>query len=128
MMNTKARASEQGSARLKFVILMAIFAVAAFAGFQLLPTAYEAYQLKDLMQTQVDTALGVGKPPAWVRDQLLKNAKDYGIPADAVIEPQINDNRMEVRVRFTKPIDFQVFVWNYEFDYTAKSITYISTK
>lgn len=128
MMNTKARAGEQGSARLKFIIVIAIFAVAAFAAYQFLPTAYEAYQLKDLMQTQVDTAVGVGKPATWVRDQLLKNAKDYGIPADAVIEPQQMDNRMEVRVRFVKPIDFQLFVWNYEFDYTAKSITFISVK
>jgi hypothetical protein len=127
-MNTKAKASEQGGARLKFLIVATIIAIGAYAGYQFIPVAYQAYQLKDLMQTQVNTAVGIGKSPQWVKEQLVKNSADYSVPADAVIEPQQEGNRMEVRVRFTKPLDFQVFVYNYEFDHTAKSTTFISIK
>ncbi|HEV7473769.1 MAG TPA: hypothetical protein VGN90_06960 [Pyrinomonadaceae bacterium] len=127
-MNTKARASEQGGARLKFLIVATIIAAGVYAGYMFIPVAYQAYQLKDLMQNEVDTAAGMGKTPAWVKDQLVKNAADYGIPADATIEPQSLDNRMEVKVRFTKPIEFPGYVYLYEFDHTARSGTFLSTK
>lgn len=127
-MNTKARASEQGGARLKFLIVAAIIVVVAYAGYQFIPVAYQAYQLKDLMQHDVDTAAAMGKPPAWVKEQLVKSSADYGIPADAVIEPQQQGNRMEVRVAFKQPIEFPGFVYSYEFDHTAKSGTFLSTK
>ena len=127
-MNTKARASEQGGARLKFLIVATIIALGAFAGYQFLPVAYQSYQIKDLMQNEVETAVGIGKSPQWVKEQLVKNSVDYAIPADAVIEPQQEGNRMQVRVRFTKPLDFQVYVYNYEFDHTAKSTTFLSIK
>jgi hypothetical protein len=127
-MKTKARASEQGGARLKFIIVVAIIAAGVYAGYQFIPVAYQAYQLKDLMQNEVDTAAGMGKSPAWVKDQLVRKSPEYGIPADATIEPQSQDNRMEVKVRFTKPIEFPGYVYSYEFDYTAKSGTFLSTK
>lgn len=127
-MNTTARASEQGGARLKFLIVATIIALGAFAGYQFLPVAYQSYQIKDLMQNEVETAVGIGKSPQWVKEQLVKNSVDYAIPADAVIEPQQEGNRMQVRVRFTKPLDFQVYVYNYEFDHTAKSTTFLSIK
>ena len=127
-MSTKLRTSEQGGARLKFLIVATIIAIGAYAGYQFVPLAYQSYQLKDLMQNQVETAVGIGKSPQWVREQLVKNSADYGIPADAAIEPTQEGNRMQVRVRFTKPVDFQVFVYNYEFDHTAKSTTFISIK
>ena len=125
-MNTKTRASEQGGARLKFLIVAAIIAATAYAGYQFIPVAYQAYQLRDLMQHEVDTAAALGKPPSWVKDQLVKNSADYGIPSDATIDPQQQDNRMEVKVQFTKPIEFPGYVYNYEFDHTAKSGTFLS--
>jgi hypothetical protein len=127
-MNIKARASEHGGARLKFLIVASIIALGAFAGYQFVPVAYQSYQIKDLMQNEVETAVGIGKSPQWVKEQLVKNSPDYGIPADAAIDPQQDGNRMVVRVRFTKPLDFQVFVYNYEFDHTAKSTTFLSIK
>jgi hypothetical protein len=127
-MNTTAGSSERGGARLKFLIVVAIIAAVAFAGYRFIPVAYQSYQLKDLMQNYVDTAVATGKPASWIKDQLVKNSADYGIPADAVITPQQQDNRMEVRVQFKQPIDFPGFVYDYEFDYTAKSATFLSIK
>ena len=128
MTNIKRRPSEQGGARLKFLIVAAIIAGGFYVGYQFIPVAYQAVYLKDLMQHNVDTAAALGKPPSWIKEQLVKNSVDYGIPADATIEPQQQDNRMEVKVHFTKPIEFPGYVYNYEFDHTARSSTFLSGK
>jgi hypothetical protein len=127
-MNTKTRSSESGGARLKFIVVVAIIAVVGYAAYQFIPVFYQAYQIKDLMQHDVDTAVALGHPTSWIKDQLLKSAPEYGIPANAVIAPTQQDNRMEVRMQFTQPIQFPGYVYNYEFDHTAKSATFLSIK
>ncbi len=127
-MNTMTRRSERGGARLKFIIVVAVIAAVAYAGYQFIPVAYQAYQIKDLMQHEVDTAIALGQPTSWIRDQLVKSSPEYGIPADAIITPTQQDNRMEVRVQYTQPIEFPGFVYNYQFDHTAKSATFLSIK
>jgi hypothetical protein len=127
--NTGLKRSEQGGARLKFLIVAAIIGSVAYAGYQLIPVFYRDYQIKDLMQNDVNTAANLGKPSSWIKDQLVKNSEEYGIPADAIITPQQQqDNRMEVRVQFTLPVEFPGFVYNHEFDYTAKSATFLTVK
>jgi len=127
-MNTVTRRSERGGARLKFIIVVAVIATVAYAGYQFIPVAYQAYQIKDLMQHEVDTAIALGQPSSWIRDQLVKSSPEYGIPADAIITPTQQDNRMEVRVQYTQPIEFPGFIYNYQFDHTAKSATFLSIK
>ena len=127
-MNANPRRSEEGGARLKFLIVLAIIAAVAYAGYQFIPVVYSAYQIKDLMQHDVDTAVATGKPASWIKEQLVRSSAEYDIPADAVITPNQQDNRMEVRVQFTHPIEFPGFVYNYEFDHTAKSSTFLSVK
>ena len=125
----RPRTSAQGGARLKFLIVAAILGSAAYAGYQLIPVFYRDYQIKDLMQNDVDTAANLGKPASWIKDQLVNNSPDYGIPEDAIITPQQQqDNRMEVRVQFILPVEFPGFVYNHEFDYTAKSATFLTVK
>ena len=120
--------SEQGGARLKFLVVIAIIFIGAYSAYQFIPLAYQSYQLKDLMQHDVDTAVALGKPASWVQEQLVKSSQDYGIPANAVITPLQEDNRVQVRVQYTQPIEFPGFVYNYEFDHTAKSSTFLSVK
>src|SRR6266511_1360052 len=127
-MNRVARRSERGSARLKFIIVVAIIAIVAYSGYQFIPVAYQAYQFRDLMQHDVDTAVALGRPTSWIKEQLTKSAAEYGIPANAVITPAQDNNRMEVRVQYIQPIEFPGFVYNYEFDHTAKSATFLSVK
>ena len=127
-MNKISRNSERGSARLKFMIVIAIFAIVAYAGYLYIPVAYQAYLFKDLMQQKVDAAMGLGYPPAWIKDQLVKSAPEYDVPADAVILPTQANNRTEVTVQFTRPIEFPGYTYNYNFDYTARSTDFLSTK
>jgi hypothetical protein len=127
-MNATKRSSERGGARLKFIIVVAIIGAVAYAGYQFIPIAYQAYQIKDLMQHDVDTAVALGRPTSWIKEQLVKSSPEYGIPADAIITPTQQDNRMEVRVQYTQPIEFPGYVYNYEFDHTVKSATFLSIK
>jgi hypothetical protein len=122
------RRSERGSARLKFIVVISIIAIVAYSGYQFIPVAYQAYQFRDLMQHDVETAVALGRPTSWITEQLTKSAPEYGIPANAVITSAQNDNRMEVTVQYTQPIEFPGFVYNYEFDHTAKSSTFLSVK
>jgi hypothetical protein len=127
-MNTIARTNERGSARLKFLIVIAVIGIIAYTGYVYVPVAYQAYLLKDLMQHDVDVAATQGYPASWVKDQLTKSAKEYDMPPDAVIEPTQQENRVVVRVQFVRPLEFPGFTYQYTFDHTARSTTFLTFK
>jgi hypothetical protein len=122
------RQGERGGARLKFIIVIAVLAVVAYVGYLYVPVAYDAYYFKDVMQNKVDMAVTQGYETVWVRDQLVKSGPEYHVPADAIITPTAKDNRVEVRVQFTRPIELPGYTYNYDFDYTAKSTAFITIK
>jgi len=119
---------ERGGARLKFIISLVVFAVVVYVGYLYLPVAYDAYYFKDAMQNKVDMAATQGFETTWVKDQLDKSKAEYHVPPEAIIAPARNENRIEVRVQFTRPISFPGFTYNYEFDYTAKSNNFLTIK
>jgi hypothetical protein len=123
-----SRSNERGGARLKFLIVMIIIAAVAYAGYIFVPVAYQAYLFKDLMQHYVDVAAAQGYQPSWVGDQLTKSLPEYDIPRDATITPTQQDNRVEVRVQFTRALELPGYTYQYEFDHTARSTPFISTK
>jgi len=127
-MKTTARRTEQGSARLKFIIVILVIALVAYVGYLYVPVAYQAYQFKDLMQHNADVASTQGYEPAWVKNQLTKAAPEYNVPADAKISAERKDNRMEVTVQFTKAIAFPGYTYNYNFDNTVKSTAFLTFK
>ena len=72
--NEMTRTSERGGARLKFIIVVAIIGIVAYAGYQFIPVFYQAYQIKDLMKHEVDAAVALNKPTSWITEQLVKSA------------------------------------------------------
>jgi len=120
--------AELGGARLKFLIVIVILGAAAYAGYLYIPVQFDAYRFQDLMQRDVDMAVAQGSPASWVVDQLTKSAAEYNVPPDAVITPSQQENRMEVRVQFSRPIELPGYTYRYEFDYTARSTSFISVK
>ena len=122
------RSGERGSANLKFVIVMAILIGSAYAGYLYVPVAFQANTFKDLMQHYVDVAVAQGYPPSWAGEQLMKNAPEYQVPANAVITPLLRDNRLEVRVQYVRAIEFPGYTYNYEFDHTVKSTAFLAFK
>ena len=128
MSKTIARPTERGSARLKFIVVISVIALVAYLGYLYVPVAYQAYLFKDLMQHNADVASTQGYETAWLKDQLTKAGPEYGVPPDAIISPVKKDNRMEVTVQFTRPIELPGFTYDYTFDHTVKSAAFLTFK
>jgi hypothetical protein len=122
------RRGEYGGARIKFLITLVVIGSAAYAAYLYIPVAYQSLMIKDLMQHNCDVAVAQGYQPGWVADQLIKTGAEYGLPATAQITPSQRDNRIEVRVQFTKLIEFPGYTYHYEFDHTTKSAAFLTFK
>ncbi|HSE17142.1 MAG TPA: hypothetical protein VLB46_08810 [Pyrinomonadaceae bacterium] len=122
------RSGERGSANLKFLVVMAVLVVSAYAGYLYVPVAYQANTFKDLMQHYADVAVAQGYAPSWAQEQLMKSAPEYEVPANASITSAQRDNRIEVRVQYVKAIEFPGYTYNYEFDHTVKSTAFLAFK
>jgi hypothetical protein len=122
------RSSERGGARLKFLIVVLVVGAMAYSGYLFIPIWYQSYLFKDLMQHNVDVASTQGYKTSWVSDQLRKSAAEYSVPADAVITPAQEDNRITVKVQFSRPVELPGYTYQYEFDYTAKSSAFLTVK
>jgi hypothetical protein len=119
------RSSERGAARLKLLIFVLLLGAIGYAAYLYVPVAYQAWLFKDWMQHTVDVAVATGYQPAWVNDQLKKSFPEYEVPPDAVITPVAKDNRLEVRVQYSRTIEFPGYTYQYEFDHTAKSTAFL---
>jgi hypothetical protein len=117
-----------GGARANLVIFLLVVASLAYAGYLYIPVAYDAYLFKDAMQHNVDVAVTQGYQPAWVQEQLTKSLAEFNVPANAVITPSQRDNRVEVRVQFTRPIELPGYTYQYEFDQTVRSTAFLTIK
>jgi hypothetical protein len=120
--------SERGGAQLKLIIFIAIVAIAAYAAYMYIPVAVDAYYFKDAMQNKVNLAAAQGDDTAWLADQVSKSKGEYHVPDDAVITPTQNEGRVQCRVQFSRPISFPGFTYNYDFDYTAQSTSFLGVK
>jgi len=119
---------ERGGARLKLIIFLAIVAIAGYVGYMYIPVAIDAYYFKDAMQNKVNLAAAQGNDGAWLADQISKSKSQYNVPDDAVITPSQTEGRLQVRVQFTRPISFPGYTYDYQFDYTAQSTTFLTPK
>ncbi len=119
---------ERGGARLKLIIFLAIVAIAGYAGYMYIPVAIDAYYFKDAMQNKVNLAAAQGYDGAWLTDQISKSKSEHNVPDNAVITPAQKEGRVEVRVQFTRPISTPLFTYNYDFDHTAQSTTFLTPK
>jgi len=123
-----SRRGERGGTRLKFLIVIALLAAVAYSGYNYIPVAYQAYLLKDYMQTTVDKATAMGQPADWVVTQLKASGAQYDVPPNADVKAQMNNGRMEARVRFSKPVALPFYTYMYTFDNTARSADLFTQK
>lgn len=122
------RSSERGSARLKLLIFLVILGAVGYGMYIYVPVVYQEYMFKDWMQHTVDVASASGHKPDWVSDQVKKSLAEYSVPPDALITPANRDNRVEVRVQYTRTIEFPGYTYQYEFDHTARSTAFLTFK
>ena len=120
--------SERGGAQLKLIIFAAVILAVGYAGYMYIPVAVDAYYFKDAMQNKVNLAAAQGYDTAWLAEQVSKSRGEFHVPDDAVITPSQNEGRMQCRVQFSRPISFPGFTYNYDFDYTAQSTSFLTVK
>jgi hypothetical protein len=118
--------TERGSARLNFLILMVVIAAVAYAGYQYVPVAYQASQLKVFMQDTVNNAVVTDKNAVWAEDQLRRNLTSYGVPADAHITVANRESRIEAHIEYSIPVPLLITTYEYKFDHTARSTNLLS--
>lgn len=120
--------SERGGAQLKLLIFLAVVIAVAYFGYMYIPVAVDAYYFKDAMQNKVNLAAAQGYDGAWLAEQVSKSKGEFHVPDDAVITPTQNEGRIQCRVQFSRPISFPGFTYNYDFDYTAQSTSFLTVK
>lgn len=113
--------SERGGARLSMLLTLFAVTVVGYGISSYAPVAYRAAEYKDEMQKKVDQAAAANQTGEWVGTQLRAAAHDYDIPADAKITASVRDGRIEAAVRYTRPIALPGFIYEYEFEHTARS-------
>ena len=120
--------SERGGARLKLIIFLAVVVIVVYSAYMYIPVALDAYYFKDAMQNKVNLAAAQGYDTAWLADQISKTKAEHNVPDNATITPAHKEGRVEVRVQYTRPIATPFFTYNYDFDYTAQSTTFLTPK
>jgi hypothetical protein len=118
--------NQKGGARGKLIVSLALFALVLYVGYMYIPVSVDAYYFKDEMQKKVDLATAQGYDSVWVKDQLTKLGAEYHVPPDAAITGGQREGRLEVRVQFTRPISFPGYTYNYDFDHTAVSTSFLT--
>ncbi len=119
---------ERGSARLKFILLIALLAVVGYVGFQYVPVAYQASRYKVAMQDAVDKAAMLNQPNDQLRNQLRTDGNEYGVPPNAEITVERRaGGGVTARVQYTRAVVLPGYTYNYNFDHTAKSTELLGT-
>jgi hypothetical protein len=127
MRRADAGRGERGGARFNFVVVMLLIALAVYSTYNYAPVAFKAYRFKDYMQETVNkAAYPPGQTTDWVAQQLRAGAKEFELPADAVINVQKEDGRIAARVTWATPVQLPGYVYVYNFDHTARSSGFIS--
>ena len=127
-----ARRNERGAARLKFILVLVVVLLVGYMGFQYIPVAYQAYTFKKFMNESADKAAAMSMPSEqkapWLENELRVRAKEYNVPPDAKITRTYQDNQMQVTVQFTRQVNLLPGIWTYDynFDHTAKSSTFLT--
>jgi hypothetical protein len=125
------RSSERGSAGTKFMAVLAVLMVAANAGFNYVPVAYEGENFKQEMQTAVVNGLAMPatvKPLESVKARIERAATDNDIPKDMVLDVRQTGPMITAHVSYTKKVSllpFGMYDYSYQFDHTATPTGYL---
>jgi hypothetical protein len=123
--SVKDRGSERGGAGVKFLIVFVLILLTAHAGYNYVPVAYDAENLKGDMQAAVLQGLALpGKVNVVdnVKIRIQKAIVQNDIPNDAIIEVKQAGNSLTAHVVYTKEVNilpFGMYRYMYNFDTTV---------
>jgi hypothetical protein len=117
------RRGERGEARLKFIVVVAVLALAAYSGYQYIPVAIQAYQYKDIMQQTVNTAAMQPQTSDGLKRLLTERALEYGAPPPpaTLVEVTQQDGRWQAHVQYKRQVMLPFYTYPFVFDHTVKS-------
>ena len=117
--------AERGGASVKFMLVALMIILAANAGYNYVPVAYQGENFKQEMQTAVVQGLAMpttaGNPVEVLKAKLKRIAADSQLPP-ALIDVRQMNNVLTARVRYSKEVSiipFGIYNYDYEFDHTA---------
>ena len=125
MNNLNNKKSERGGAGVKMVAVLAVLFLAAHAGYNYIPIAYEGQNFKQDMQTAVVQGMAVPSgvmPLDMVKAKIQRAIISDGIPANALVEVKPNKDGVAARVAYSKQVSilpFGLYTYIYQFDHTA---------
>jgi len=129
----KDHTSERGSASTKAFLVIFVLALAAHAGFNYVPVAYDGESFKQEMQTAVVNGMALPhgvKPVDNVTARIKKAAHDNDVPDDAVMDvKQQGAGVVTAHVMYSKPVGilpFGLYNYTYQFDYTAQPVGFLT--
>ncbi|MDT7689670.1 MAG: hypothetical protein QOE46_2429 [Acidobacteriota bacterium] len=120
---------ERGGARFNFIVIVLLIALAGYSAYNYVPVAYNAYLFKDFMQETVNkAAYPPGQTSDWVTQQLRAAAKEYDLPPEMNITVQNEDGHIAAHVMWSRPVQLPGYVYDYNFDHTARSSGFINPR
>lgn len=126
-----AFSSEHGGAAVKFLCIALVIVMAANAGFNYIPVAYNGASFKQEMDTAVVKGLGASgqmKPMDIVTASVTRAAYDYNIPSDAFVEIKPEGGVVRAHVIYTQQVPilpFGIYNYAYKFDHKAAPTGYL---
>jgi hypothetical protein len=124
-MKSSLNKNERGSAGVKFLCVLGSLLLAAHAGYNYIPVAYEAETLRTEMQTAVVQGIampGQMKPVENVKERVQKAMKANQIPPNAFVDVKQKGGIIQAHVVYNRSVPllpFGIYTYNYAFDHTA---------
>lgn len=126
MSNIRYKHNERGGAGVKLTFVLVVLFLAAHAGFNYVPVAYQAESFKSEMYTAVTQSLAMPNsrltPVSAARERIQRAAISNEIPEDAEMDVKLVKQVVQARVVYTKPVNILplgLFTYDYHFDHTA---------
>lgn len=123
---------EHGGAGVKFLVIFAALILAAHAGYNYVPVAYQGANFKQEMDTAVVKGLaasGQMKPLDIVQASIKHAMDDNEIPEDAVVDIKMAGNVIQAHVTYSKDVNmlpFGIYKYRYDFEHTAVPTGYLT--
>ena len=119
------RRAERGGAGVKLLAVGVFLFLAAHAGFNYIPTAYDGQNFKQDMETAVlqgSAVTGNISIPDNVKIRIQRAAANDNVPPNPYIEVKMVNGVVQARVYYTKMVSllpFGLYDYQYQFDHTA---------
>ena len=117
-----ARASQQGSSRLKLVGFLALFVAVIYTGFKVIPILVNNMQFQDAIESTARFASVNRQSVDDIRTAVLKEAQNEDIPiAPADIHVKGDGGHVEIAADYSVTVDLVVYQWTLNFHPYAKN-------